>query len=427
MRLPGSKSISNRTLLLAALARGDTDARRPARFRRHPRDARGAQGARRVASNRLGSPQRVRVHGIGPARGFPVKRAELFMGNCGHVGAFAHGRAGALRRPLPARRRAAHARAPHRRPGGRACAPWVRASSTRARRDSRRSRFRRATASSMGTIHVRGEVSSQFLSARAHGAAVDRRERAHRDRRRAHLQALRGTHAGPDGALRRARDARGLARLHRPGRGLRVARHRGRRGRCLVGFVLPRGRRHRRRARCASKASGVPAPRATYASPTCSRPWARRVEMGDDWIECAGKPPLKPFDLDMNRIPDAAMTAAVLALFAEGGTSTLRNIAQLAREGDRSHRRHGDRAAQVRRDGGGGRGFPRGDAARGLPRAPRRRRRRQSTPTTTTAWRCASRSRPSARVPVRINDPDCVAKTFPDYFAAFARLVSVNQ
>jgi 3-phosphoshikimate 1-carboxyvinyltransferase len=26
--------------------------------------------------------------------------------------------------------------------------------------------------------------------------------------------------------------------------------------------------------------------------------------------------------------------------------------------------------------------------------------------------------------PVRINDPGCVAKTFPDYFAAFGQLVS---
>ena len=27
-------------------------------------------------------------------------------------------------------------------------------------------------------------------------------------------------------------------------------------------------------------------------------------------------------------------------------------------------------------------------------------------------------------VPVRINDPDCVSKTFPGYFEAFARLVT---
>ena len=73
------------------------------------------------------------------------------------------------------------------------------------------------------------------------------------------------------------------------------------------------------------------------------------------------------------------------ALFADG-PCTLRNIAQLAREGDRPHRRDGHRAAQARRDGGGGRRLPRDHAARARSRpAP------PSTPTTTTAWRCASR------------------------------------
>ena len=42
-------------------------------------------------------------------------------------------------------------------------------------------------------------------------------------------------------------------------------------------------------------------------------------------IEASGHAPLQAFDLDMNRIPDAAMTAAVLALFANG-VSTLRKI-----------------------------------------------------------------------------------------------------
>ena len=52
-----------------------------------------------------------------------------------------------------------------------------------------------------------------------------------------------------------------------------------------------------------------------------------RVSLADDWIEvAAGAKKLKAFDLDLNHIPDAAMTAAVLALFADG-PSTLRNIA----------------------------------------------------------------------------------------------------
>ncbi|KAG0291892.1 hypothetical protein BGZ96_004756 [Linnemannia gamsii] len=54
------------------------------------------------------------------------------------------------------------------------------------------------------------------------------------------------------------------------------------------------------------------------------------VMMGPDWIEVSGATHrpcrLKAIDMDFNLIPDAAMTVAVLALFAEG-TSTLRNIA----------------------------------------------------------------------------------------------------
>src|SRR3989449_10520262 len=50
-----------------------------------------------------------------------------------------------------------------------------------------------------------------------------------------------------------------------------------------------------------------------------------RVSMGDGWIEAAGGKKLKAVDMDLNHIPDAAMTAAVMELFADG-PSTLRNI-----------------------------------------------------------------------------------------------------
>jgi 3-phosphoshikimate 1-carboxyvinyltransferase len=50
-----------------------------------------------------------------------------------------------------------------------------------------------------------------------------------------------------------------------------------------------------------------------------------RVERGADWIEVRGARPLRAIDADFNRMPDAAMTAAIAALFA-AGTSTLRNI-----------------------------------------------------------------------------------------------------
>src|SRR5436309_12683241 len=51
-----------------------------------------------------------------------------------------------------------------------------------------------------------------------------------------------------------------------------------------------------------------------------------KISMGEDWVEAsASRGKLKPIDADLNHIPDAAMTAAVAALFADG-TSSLRNI-----------------------------------------------------------------------------------------------------
>lgn len=53
-----------------------------------------------------------------------------------------------------------------------------------------------------------------------------------------------------------------------------------------------------------------------------------QIEMGTNWMEARAPRSgwLKAIDLDCNHIPDAAMTLAVVALFAEG-TTTLRNIA----------------------------------------------------------------------------------------------------
>ncbi len=82
MRLPGSKSISNRTLLLAALAAGATELRALL----DSDDTRVMRAALRtlgVALETLGSEEHVRVMGLGRSGGFPVKRAELFLGNAG--------------------------------------------------------------------------------------------------------------------------------------------------------------------------------------------------------------------------------------------------------------------------------------------------------------------------------------------------------
>ncbi len=50
------------------------------------------------------------------------------------------------------------------------------------------------------------------------------------------------------------------------------------------------------------------------------------IKRGDNWIEATSNGVLKAIDADFNHIPDAAMTIAVAALYADG-TSTLRNIA----------------------------------------------------------------------------------------------------
>ena len=109
------------------------------------------------------------------------------------------------------------------------------------------------------------------------------------------------------------------------------------------------------------------------------------------------------------------MTLAVAALFADGTHApSATSRSWRVKETDRI----AAMATELRKlgaDGRGGRRLPARRAARRACAAPR-----PSTPTTTTAWRCASRSRRSAGVPVRINDPGCVAKTFPEYFEAFA-------
>ena len=51
-----------------------------------------------------------------------------------------------------------------------------------------------------------------------------------------------------------------------------------------------------------------------------------KIEIGPDWIECDGRGcELKGLDMNLNDIPDAAMTVSVLALFAKG-TTTIRGI-----------------------------------------------------------------------------------------------------
>ena len=132
----------------------------------------------------------------------------------------------------------------------------------------------------------------------------------------------------------------------------------------------------------------------------------------------ADRKPLKPVDMDMNHIPDAAMTAAVLALFADG-PSTIRNIANWrVKETDRI----AAMAEELRKLGAAveeGSDFIRVKPGRKVnPNV--------SIDTYGDHRMAMCFSLVSlAGVPVTINDPDCVAKTFPDYFKTFKSIAQL--
>jgi 3-phosphoshikimate 1-carboxyvinyltransferase len=149
------------------------------------------------------------------------------------------------------------------------------------------------------------------------------------------------------------------------------------------------------------------------------------IEMGEDWIEARGPQGarLRAFDLDMNLIPDAAMTAAVLALFADG-PSKLRNIASWrVKETDRIAAMATELAkfgAQVEEGADflaitPPRDFSRGALAAGEPVA-------VATYDDHRMAMCFSLAAFGPRR-VRILDPGCVAKTFPTYFDAYRGIV----
>jgi len=136
-----------------------------------------------------------------------------------------------------------------------------------------------------------------------------------------------------------------------------------------------------------------------------------------------GSWPLKAIDLDCNHIPDAAMTLAVMALYADG-TTTLRNIASWrVKETDRI----AAMAVECRKLGA--------TVEEGTDFI------RITPPENTAAWKRASihtyddhrvamcfslAAFNPAGLPVRIIDPKCVGKTFPGYFEALFSVCQTN-
>jgi 3-phosphoshikimate 1-carboxyvinyltransferase len=106
------------------------------------------------------------------------------------------------------------------------------------------------------------------------------------------------------------------------------------------------------------------------------------VTWGDDFIACTHGE-LNAIDMDMNHIPDAAMTIATAALFAKG-TTTLRNIYNWrVKETDRLFAM----ATELRKVGAE---VEEGRITSALLR-PRSSSLLRSAPITTTVWQCASR------------------------------------
>jgi len=145
-----------------------------------------------------------------------------------------------------------------------------------------------------------------------------------------------------------------------------------------------------------------------------ARAMGAQITGGPNWLHVErGAWPLKPIHLDCNHIPDAAMTLAVMALYAEG-TTTLTNIASWrVKETDRI----AAMATELRKLGAT---VEEGaDFIRVTPQAGLQDWRRASIHTYDdhrVAMCFSLAAFNPAGVPVRIEDPKCVAKTFPDYF-----------
>ena len=416
VRLPGSKSISNRTLLLAALAEGTTDIRELlASDDTHVMLM--ALQKLGVRWEQSGESQDYTVHGVGGA--FPVHQADLFMGN-----------AGTAIRPLTAALAVTggdytlHGVARmHERPIG----DLVDALNAVGARIAYTGEIGFPPLHiQRGMIHaqrmaVRGNVSSQFLTALLMAAPLMARDHE------ITIDVVGELISKPyiDITLNLMRRF-----------GVTVQRDDWR------SFTIQAGERYTSPGAIhvegdASSASYFLAAGAITGGPVRVEGVGRDsiqgdlrfvealaqmgavVTMGENWVEARSNGVLKAIDADFNHIPDAAMTIAVAALYADG-PSTLRNIGSWrVKETDRLSAM----AIELRKLGAvveeGADSLRITPPAEILPAAidtydDHRMAMCFSLATLTGAARRGSR--------IRINDPKCVAKTFPDYFEAFASI-----
>ena len=406
VRLPGSKSISNRVLLLAALADGQTEVRDLLASDDTERmlEALKALG---VGVEHLGG-ENWRIKGCGGL--FPVKQAELFLGN-----------AGTAFRPLTAALALAGgdyvlkgvARM-HERPIGDLVdgLRQLGADVTYLGNEGYPPlRLKPATIAPGGSVKVRGDVSSQFLTGLLMALPLTGETVA--------VDVVGELISKPYIEITLATMARFGVMVERKG---------------WQRFTVKAGSRYVSPGTIyvegdASSASYFLALGAIGGGPVRVEGVGRdsiqgdvkfaealaqmgaRIEMGPNWMESrAPKSGLVAVDLDCNHIPDAAMTLATAALFAQG-TTTLRNIASWrVKETDRI----AAMATELKKLGAlveEGEDFIRVTPAELKPAA-------IDTYDDHRMAMCFSLA--AFGTPLRINDPKCVAKTFPDYFERFA-------
>jgi 3-phosphoshikimate 1-carboxyvinyltransferase len=408
VRLPGSKSISNRALLLAALADGTTVLQRllDADDTRVMIDALRSLG---VAVERDGDT--AHVHGCGGQ--WPARSASLFLGNAGTATrsltaalAFADGRyridgvARMRERPIGDLVDALNALGA--RIGYEAAAGFPPLRIEPARRLLQ------------DEVAIRGDVSSQFLSGllmAAPGVAPPSGLR---------VQVAGGLISQPYVAMTVAMMKRFGVEVTRAG----------------DTFVVPRGGYRSPGTLAvegdASSASyflalgllaggpvrvegvGRDSVQGDVAFADLLQAMGARIGRGVDWIEASAGDGLRAVDWDCTAIPDAAMTAAVVAMFAPGRT-TLRGIGSWrVKETDRI----AAMAAELRKLGAA---VEAGDDRLSVsgPTALR-----EATIDTYDDHRIAMCFALAAAggVPVHIRDPRCVGKTFPRFFAELESL-----
>ncbi len=408
VRLPGSKSISNRVLLLAALAAGTTEVRDLLASDDTERMLEALQ-ALGVGVTHLGG-ENWRIAGCGGA--FPVKAAELFLGN-----------AGTAFRPLTAALALAGgdyvlkgvARM-HERPIGdlvdglRQLGAQVDYLGEPGYPPLRVGP--RAPDAAPASISVRGDVSSQFLTGLLMALPLLGRtvavEVAGELISKPYIEITLATMARFGVTVERE----GWQRFTVPAQSRYVS----------PGTVYVEGDASSASYFLALGAIGGGAVRVEGVGSEsiqgdvkfaeALRQMGAVIETGPNWMSArAPASGLRGVDLDCNHIPDAAMTLAAAALYAEGPT-TLTNIASWrVKETDRI----AAMATELRKLGAGVE-----EGADYIRVTPVAHLRPAAIDTYDDHRMAMCFSLAAFATPLRINDPNCVAKTFPDYFARFA-------